>query len=352
MTDITRSLVEHVREAFEKGSPLNIVGGGSKAYLGREARGEPLQVNDHRGIVSYNPTELVMTARNGTPIEEINRVLAENGQVCPFESPVFEGTATLGGTLAANLSGPARPWSGSIRDAVLGVQLINGKGEQLKFGGQVMKNVAGYDVSRLQAGALGTLGVITEVSFKVVPQAAATTTLVREMSVGDAIKEMNRLAGEPLPISGSVWLNGRLYLRFEGASRAVSAAASKVSGETLDDAQAFWQGVNEQTLDFFQDDTPLWRFSINSSASLAPLNGAWLIDWGGAQRWVRGDFERGVLERYAEEARGHLSLYRHGDRKGEVFHTLSTVQQQMHKNLKASFDPKAVLNPGRLYSWL
>ncbi|MEJ1378671.1 MAG: FAD-binding protein, partial [Candidatus Sedimenticola sp. (ex Thyasira tokunagai)] len=147
MTDITRSLVEHVREAFEKGSPLNIVGGGSKAYLGREARGEPLQVNDHRGIVSYNPTELVMTARNGTPIEEINRVLAENGQVCPFESPVFEGTATLGGTLAANLSGPARPWSGSIRDAVLGVQLINGKGEQLKFGGQVMKNVAGYDVS-------------------------------------------------------------------------------------------------------------------------------------------------------------------------------------------------------------
>ncbi len=184
MNDISKVLVTSVRAAYEATSPLNIVGGGSKVSLGREASGEPLMVADHKGIVSYNPTELVLTARCGTTIEEINQALAENGQVCQFESPAFDGRATLGGTLACNLSGSARPWQGSIRDAVLGVRLINGKGEHLKFGGQVMKNVAGYDVSRLQAGAFGTLGVITEISMKVIARHTAIATLVMAVAAG------------------------------------------------------------------------------------------------------------------------------------------------------------------------
>lgn len=354
MSDITAQLIEQVQSAYGSAAPISIQGGGSKQFLGREISGEPLRVAENRGIISYHPTELVMTARCGTPIEEINRTLAEYGQQCQFESPSFNGQATVGGTLACNLSGPARPWQGSIRDAVLGVRLINGRGEDLKFGGQVMKNVAGYDVSRLQAGAFGTLGVITEVSFKVMPAPAATTTLVIAMDVTEAIGQMNRLSGRPLPITGSCWLDDALYLRLAGASRAVECSAAELGGESMEEGAAanFWQGVGEQRLDYFQGDLPLWRFSLNSNAPIPSLEEEWLIDWGGAQRWIRGHFERRHLEAIAEEARGQLTLYRHGDRSGECFHTPSAIQQRLQKNLKDSFDPKGVLNPGRLYGWL
>lgn len=352
MGDISKELVEQVVTAHKERKSLNIVGGGSKSFIGRAAEGEALRVAGHSGIVTYHPTELVITARCGTPMAEIRQALAEHGQYCPFESPLFDGQATLGGTLASNLSGPGRPWLGSIRDAVLGTRLINGKGEYLKFGGQVMKNVAGYDVSRLQAGALGTLGVITEISMKVLPEPAASTTIVLEASAVDAIDLMNQISGQPTPVTGSTWVDGRLYLRFEGAARAVNSAVNKLNGEVIEQAAAFWSSLTEQTLDFFQGDAPLWRFSVKSNAPHFHAGQPWLFDWGGAQRWLRGDFEMAELERLAQAADGQVSLFRHGERSGDVYHTPSTVQQQIQKKLKTAFDPERILNPGRLYSWL
>ncbi|MCU7938810.1 MAG: glycolate oxidase subunit GlcE [gamma proteobacterium symbiont of Bathyaustriella thionipta] len=357
MSDISETLVKQVSSAFKQSTPLKIIAGGSKAFIGREAQGEPLNVSEHKGIVSYHPSELVMTARCGTSMTEIQQTLAENGQYCPFESALFDGAATLGGTLATNLSGPARPWNGSIRDAVIGTRLINGKGEYLKFGGQVMKNVAGYDVSRLQAGALGTLGVITEISFKVLPLPAASGTVVLAMNASEAIKLMNQVSAKAVPVSGSAWLDGNLYLRYSGATKAVDSALKQFKTKNFQQlepqqADEFWSAMNEQKLDFFKGEAPLWRFSLKSNATHLLDDQNWLIDWGGAQRWLRGDFNQSELEQQAQHSGGQVSLFRYGERSNEVNHTLSEVQKKIHKNLKASFDPKQILNPGRLYSWL
>jgi glycolate oxidase FAD binding subunit len=311
-----------------------------------------LDIGGHRGIIDYQPQELVITARSGTPLTEINATLQEHNQTLSFEPPVFDGRATLGGTLACNLSGPARPWGGSIRDMVLGVQLINGKCERLNFGGRVMKNVAGYDVSRLQAGALGTLGVLTEVSLKVLPQHEKTLTLQFQMSAQDAIQTMNRRAGEPKPLSGACWLDGRLHLRLSGAASAVDSTAAQWGGDILHHSDPLWEGLREMALPFFAGAAPLWRFSVQSSAPVKPDFGPTLIDWCGAQRWVRGEHSRAALQRAAVEAGGHVTLFRGGDRGAEVRSPLNAVEQGLQQRLKHAFDPDGILNPGRLYSWL
>ncbi len=239
-----------------------------------------------------------------------------------------------------------------MRDAVLGIRLINGRGEHLRFGGQVMKNVAGYDVSRMQAGALGVLGVITEISLKLLPKPAAGLTLVQEMPADAAIVRMNELAGQPKPLSGACWHRGRLYLRLSGAASAVQATAKQWGGEILEDGDTFWAGLREQQSDFFAGDEPLWRFSIKSSAPHWRVDGDWLIDWGGSQRWLRGDQEFGELENEARNAGGQAGLYRGGDRNGEVFATPSPALQRLYRGLKTAFDPVGLFNPGRLYGWL
>ncbi|MDV2080518.1 glycolate oxidase subunit GlcE [Marinobacter xestospongiae] len=354
MTDRSEQLLEQVLAAKAAGQPLRIVGGNSKAFLGRQADAESqdLNVGEHRGIVEYNPVELVLTARAGTPLREIEAALAEHGQALHFEPPHFGDSDTLGGTLAANLSGPARPWSGSVRDQVLGIRLINGNGEHLRFGGQVMKNVAGYDVSRLQAGALGTLGVMTEISLKVMPRPAASLTLVREMSAQQAIQQMNARAAEPKPLTAACWQGGRMYLRLAGAQSAVEATAAKWGGEVLDQADGFWRSLQDQQLDYFKGEAPLWRFSVRANAALAPLPGAWLLDWAGAQRWYRGDAEQPQLEQLAREAGGQVSLFRGGDRSGEVMHHQPQALAGLQTRMKQAFDPHGLFNPGRLYSWL
>lgn len=347
------SIVETVSAARETKTPLHIRGGNTKhGLLGRHCDGQILDVSAHKGIIDLQASELVLTVLSGTTLKEIEQTLAPLDLELPFEPPLIGDAATIGGTLACNLSGPARPWRGSIRDAVLGVQLVNGKAELLNFGGKVMKNVAGYDVSRLQAGALGTLGVITEISLKLLPRAQSTTTLVFEMSATDAIQTMNQRAAQPKPLSGALWMDGKLYLRLAGASAAVAQTATHWGGEQTPEAQTIWTTLNQMTLPFFSGPAPLWRASLKSTAQHRQQFGEQLIDWGGAQRWLRGAHDKAELERYASEAGGHITLFRGGDRSGEVRHTLDTIQQRLQSRLKHSFDPDGILNPGRLYSWM
>ena len=352
MADTCGQIIERIEDARRDGEPLSIVAGASKRFMGRASEATALDVAAHNGIVNYEPGELVLTARAGTRLTEIDTALAEHDQMLQFEPPRFGGTATIGGALACNTSGAARPWRGSMRDAVLGVELVNGRGERLRFGGRVMKNVAGFDVSRLQAGALGAFGAITEVSFKVLPRPRHTLTLVQDVESAEAIARMNELAGLAKPLSGAAWHDDRLHLRLSGARSAVEAAARQWGGERLDDAESFWRDLAEQRLPFFRTDSPLWRFSVRSSSVLPAIEGAWLIDWAGAQRWIHGDFDKRELERWAESAGGHVSLYRGGDREGEVHHALPDALKSLHLRLKDAFDPDRILNAGRLYSWM
>ena len=352
--DCSRDLVSRIAAARQEHYGLYICAGNTKRHMaGRSCDGaQDLDLSGHRGIVDYQPQELVLTARAGTPLTDIATALADQGQSLSFEPPLFAGKATLGGTLACNLSGPGRPWHGSIRDMVLGIQLISGKAEVLNFGGRVMKNVAGYDVSRLQAGALGTLGVITEVTLKVMPMAERQLTLRYEMSAADAVTAMNQRAGEPRPLSGACWLEGQLYLRLSGAASAVEHTAQLWGGEQVADGANFWAGLRDMTLPFFSGNEPLWRFSIAATAPVTSSPGNTLIDWCGAQRWVSGEHALATLDRTAVQAGGHVVLFRGGDRCAEVRSPLTPTGQRLQQRLKQSFDPDGILNPGRLYSWL
>ena len=351
--DRSEYIIAALQRAREASRPVYISGGGSKQHLiGRNCDYTVLDVSGHKGIVDYQPQELVITARAGTPLVDILAALEAEGQTLSFEPPLYEGLATLGGTLACNLSGPARPWGGSIRDMVLGVQLINGRCERLNFGGKMIKNVAGYDVSRLQAGALGTLGVLCEVSLKVMPRAEKTLTLRYAMSAQEAVRHMNQRAGQPKPLSGAFWLNGQLHLRLSGAASAVDSTAIQWGGEILASDNSLWAQLREMTLPFFNDAGALWRFSVKPSADVRLDFGSTLIDWCGAQRWVRGEHPDEALQQAAIEAQGHISLFRGGDRSAEVRSPLNSVEQGLQQRLKKSFDPDRILNPGRLYSWL
>lgn len=354
MADLTSQLVDQVRSALDAGQKLRIEGGATKSFMGRttEAEQETISLKQHSGIVSYQPIELVMTARAGTPLVELKAALDEQNQMLAFEPPVFSEASTLGGTLATNQSGPGRPWWGSVRDHVLGVRLINGKGEHLRFGGQVMKNVAGYDVSRLQAGAFGGLGVISEISLKVLPKPAVQRTLVTECTQSEALVLMNKRSGEPKPITAATWYKGRLYTRLAGAASAVEAAAKAWGGDELDDAQNFWLSLADQQHEFFTTDAPLWRMSVNSKSPAFNLAEPTLIDWGGAQRWYAGEHDWQQMVSIAKHAGGQVSLYRGGDRSAEVLHPQAEAIQKLQQRLKASFDPAGIFNPGRAYSWL
>ncbi|MEQ9022132.1 MAG: glycolate oxidase subunit GlcE [Pseudomonadales bacterium] len=351
MNDLSQQLVERVKAAFAQGEQLRIAGNGTKEFMGREQKGHAFDIAGHTGVVSYNPAELVMVARSGTTIAEINHTLAESGQILPCESPL-NGNATLGGVMACNQSGPARPWRGGIRDCVLGLHMINGKGEYLRFGGQVIKNVAGYDITRLQAGAMGSLGVLTEISFKVIPKPDVQETLVLPLSVEQALDRMNALLAQSLPLSGACWHADKMYLRFSGAGQAVQAATQSHEGDTLSDDTEFWSQLNEKALEFFTQNKPLWRFSIRPTAQHFLPEGDWLIDWAGAQRWLCGDYPIEELREYARASGGQVELFSGGDRHGEVMHQPDPVTKDLLIRMKNAFDPKGIFNPGRLYSWL
>ena len=351
MTDIASTLQDAVRSAAGHAVPLQLVGGGSKTFYGRSTRGEPLQLTAHRGIIDYEPSELVITARAGTPLSDIEAALAERQQMLGFEPPHFGSGATLGGTLACGLSGPRRPYAGAARDFVLGMKIINGNGELLNFGGQVMKNVAGYDVSRLMVGALGTLGVLLEASLKVLPRPAEELTLAHEMEVGDAIRTMNEWAGRALPLSACVYDGMHLYTRLSGAITALRAARLNLGGELIEDGGAFWTSVRELRHGFFSSAAPIWRLSVPPATTPIDLPGQWFIDWGGAQRWLRSSTSADAIRAAAERLGGHATLFRGGDR-GTVFQPLAAPLLAVQQRLKQCFDPHGILNPGRLYAEL
>jgi glycolate oxidase FAD binding subunit len=371
MSKALNSLVDRVRTAREAHTPLAIRGAGTKSFYGEAIRGATLDTRELSGISSYEPSELVLTARAGTPLADVEAALAERGQCLPFEPPRYpdperpgQRGGTIGGVVAAGLAGPARAAVGNVRDFVLGATLLNGRAEVLSFGGQVMKNVAGYDVSRALAGSLGVLGLICEVSLKVLPVLPATATLRFDCGEAEAIERLQGWGGQPLPVHASAWWQGALVVRLSGAVAAVNSAASKMGGEVIDPylAQRFWNGMRDQTDEFFAearrslaDGAALWRIGLPAGAAPLPLSGEQLIEWGGAQRWwvTREPAER--VRSLAARSGGHATLFRARDKAAvlgagvSVFTPLAAPLARIHRELKQAFDPDGLFNPGRLY---
>ena len=353
-SDRSEYLRHAVLEANAANQPLTIRGGGSKAFYGRAAPAEavPLETAGHRGVLDYEPSELVLTARSGTPLAEIEALLAEHGQMLAFEPPHFGEGATLGGTVACGFSGPRRAFAGALRDFVLGCRIVSGEGEFLSFGGRVMKNVAGFDLARLMAGALGTLGVLLEISLKVLPKPEREQTVVFAMAASEALPAMNRWCGEPWPISGLAYDESWLYLRLAGAERAVEAARRRLGGDLAADGPGFWYRLKEQRGRFFEYPAlgaKLWRLSVAPATPGLDLPGHWFYDWGGALRWLRSDAPAEAVFREAARAGGQATLFRGRSGNGPVFQPLPPALRALHLRLKRAFDPKGVLNPGRLF---
>lgn len=363
---VLRRLIDQVRSA-DATAPLAIRGANTKHFYGEAIVGDPLDMAGLAGISSYEPTELVVTARAGTPLAELEAVLADKGQCLPFEPPRLThagpGAAggTVGGMVAAGLAGPSRAAVGGVRDYVLGATLLNGQGELLSFGGQVMKNVAGYDVSRLLAGSMGILGVICEVSLKVLPVPPAEATLAFTLDEANAIRRLNDWGGQPLPLNASAWRDGHLYLRLRGARAAVADACRRLGGDGVEPevAQALWSGLRDHTgtfhtraLEAVEAGQSLWRLSVPAIAPPLGLPGEVLVEHGGAQRWLVASLPAAEVREAATRAGGHATLFRALDKSPGVFAPLAPPLERLHRQLKQAFDPRGVFNRGRLYPGL
>ncbi|MDO8320992.1 glycolate oxidase subunit GlcE [Rhodoferax sp.] len=367
-------ITDQINTAAAQHTPLRIRGGGSKDFYGEALQGELLDTTAYRGIVSYEPSELVVTVRAGTPLAELEAALTEKGQCLAFEPPRFgPANGTCGGMVAAGLSGPARASVGGVRDYVLGVQLINGRGEQLIFGGQVMKNVAGYDVSRLMVGAMGTLGLLTDISLKVLPVAPAEATLVFELDQASALAQLHRWGAQPLPLNASCWVRDDtapntpelLFVRLRGAIAAVESACTRMltegPGNRMDNTQAGsdWSACRDLKLPFFTtpaaESMALWRLSLPQTAPVLDLPWPQLVEWHGGQRWLRApESAREQLRQAASAVGGSASVFMAASDATtgtkNCFSPLSPAIEQIHRRLKAEFDPAGIFNPGRLYA--
>src|SRR5687768_13179161 len=359
-------LADTIRAAAGNNTPLLIRSGGTKDFYGNHTLNPVNPVNPvnprsildataYAGIVDYEPTELVVTARSGTRLGDLETELRKQGQMLAFEPPHFGAGATLGGCVATGLSGPRRASAGAVRDFVLGVRMLDGRGDDLSFGGQVMKNVAGYDISRLMAGSMGTLGLLLEVSLKVLPLPVEERTLRLSVSEAEAIEKMNRWAGKPLPVSATCFCDGELTVRLSGATSAVRAARAVLGGEEIAEGSSFWESIREQTHPFFRSGKQLWRLSIKSTTAPLSLPGKQLTEWGGALRWFSVDAEMDneatqmLVRKAAKEAGGHATLFRSRTSAAVVFHPLPPAMVSIHRRLKEKFDPMCIFNPGRLY---
>ncbi len=351
-------IADQIKAARADRRQLCIRGGGSKDFYGETPLGDKLDTRNLAGISVYEPSELVVSVRAGTPLRELEAELATQGQYLPFEPPRFGPASTVGGMVAAGLAGPGRAAVGNVRDFVLGVTMVNGRGEILTFGGQVMKNVAGYDVSRVLAGSMGILGVMAEISLKVLPMPRASATLRFEGEQAQALPMLHRIAGSSLPLNASAWCNGTLLIRLAGAQAAVATAVPALGGEVLDDAtaSAFWDGLRDQRDAYFAAagqavaaGATLWRLSVPSTAEPLKLEGPALLEWGGALRWLVSRAPHAAVRHATQVVGGHATIYHARDHVSGVFTPLSEPLARIHRNLKRAFDPDRVLNPGRLY---
>jgi glycolate oxidase FAD binding subunit len=354
--DLTDALADRARHATASRTPLRIVGGDTKRFYGRAVEAEPLEIAGHTGVLNYDPAELVVTVRAGTRLGTVQDLLRRHGQQLPFEPPAFGAGATIGGAVAAGLAGPARLARGAVRDFVLGARLLTGDGRVLRFGGEVMKNVAGYDVSRLLAGSLGILGVILEVSLKVLPAPAGTRTLRGTIAADEAIALLATATQHGLPVTASFWRDGELHVRLEGSERVLDEGATVVGGEALapEAATQWWADVRDQRSRAFPEASlPLWRLHVPADAPLATLapHASFAFEWNGAQRWVAG-IDAATAHAIARECRGHAACFRGVAPDGEVFQSLTPALLALHRNVKRVFDPASILNPGRMYATL
>ncbi|MER1968385.1 glycolate oxidase subunit GlcE [Castellaniella sp. GW247-6E4] len=361
MDFVLTEFCDQVATARAAQRPVLIRGGATRMFYGEPRGFEPaadrlwLDIAPYHGIIGYEPSELVITARAGTRLAEIEDALAERGQMLAFEPPRFGPEGTLGGCVATGLSGPRRMAAGPLSDFVLGVRLLDANGNVLRFGGEVMKNVAGYDVSRLLAGSLGVLGAIVEVSLKVMPLPRRELTRVLEVDQAQALASCVRWRAQPLPVSATAWIDGpeggRLYVRLSGNEPAVNQASAAIGGEVLEAADAaFWQALRDQTHPFFAQ-RPLWRLAVPPTTEPLAL-GETLIEWQGGLRWVSAPLEAGAQVRArAQAVGGSACLYHHDGQTGghAVFHPLAASVLQIHRRLKHEFDPAGLFNPHRLY---
>ncbi len=346
-----QDIQQQIEAAYADGKALRIIGGNSKAFYGCPVEAnEILNVAGHQGVISYDPSELVLTARAGTSLHDIESLLAEHHQQLPFEPPGYNGHATLGGVVAAGLSGPARIYSGALRDAVLGVKIINGKGEVLSFGGQVMKNVAGFDVSRLMAGSLGTLGVILEVSVKTRPLLVNEQTLEMPCTAAEALPQLRQIIRLPIQLTASAWVDGKLLLRTGGPETSVNQAIALLNDCSVSITSDFWGKLKNHTHEFYQHPGDLWRISLPQNTPLAEFPHALLMEWNGALRWLKTVEPAESIRRYAQQHQGHATRFNHGEAQTDCFQPLEPGMVTLQKNIKQAFDPKGILNPGRVYT--
>jgi glycolate oxidase FAD binding subunit len=350
-----------IREANTQSRSLEITGSGSKAFYGHPVHADQtLSTLAYAGIVDYDPTELVVVVRSGTLIKDLESVLAEAHQMLAFEPPRFDGKGSVGGMMATGLSGPRRMTAGAAKDFVLGMTVLDSLATPMRYGGTVMKNVAGYDLSRLHTGALGTLGLIVDISLKVLPMPPAEETICFSVSAEESIQWTNAWLGQPLPISATSWANGQLAVRLSGAVAAVTSAREKLGGERMaaDQAKAFWSSLRDQQDSFFQisptSPQALWRVALPSvTPHLAGLGGQQWIEWAGACRWVRTDLPAPEIRQMVQSHGGHATLFRRGlnDRQqtDSAFTSLSTSIHKIHQRIKHELDPNRIFNRGRLY---
>jgi glycolate oxidase FAD binding subunit len=347
---IEAELATQIAAVSATGGEIEIFGSGSKRFYGESLEALPIDVSAHSGVIDYDPAELVISLRAGCKLSEIEALLAQNRQMFGFEPPYFGADATIGGMVASGLAGPRRAFSGSIRDFVLGVKMLDGRGQTLNFGGRVIKNVAGFDVSRVMVGSLGTLGVILEVSIRVIPAPETELTLAFEHgSVDQHVRWINELGAEPYPITASSWVTGRSRLRLSGSAQGVRHAAGELGGDPDDTC---WTQLKEQTLDFFDPAQPLTRISLPPAS--ADLQGDWkqLIEWGGAQRWISGEVDIAALRLEAEAMGGSVCAYQRHGAEVPVFHPLPAAMLKLQRSIKSTFDPAGIFNPGRIYPGL
>lgn len=359
MTDCRTKITSDIQDAYQRKKNLLIKAGNTKHFYGRNIQAETLSLADHTGIIEYEPSELYITARSGTSLLEIQQTIAEQNQILPCEPPNFGNTATLGGTIACGLSGPRRANAGSVRDCILGTDIINGKGEFLHFGGRVMKNVAGYDLSRLMCGALGTLGVLMSVTLRLSPKPEDEQTIVLTLDSNAAITLMNQWASTPMPISATFYDGKQLYIRLSSSTSAIEACKSKIGGEVLDDGEKFWRSIQEQAHEFFAANNPLWRVSVPPNTKTLNIPGENAMEWNGALRWYLSDADDSAIRTEAERVGGNATLFKASNIENgteneteHVFHPLSDASMKIHKNLKNVLDPAGILNPGKMFAEL